>query len=88
MAQAAIQCTPTAVTTSGGKATMTFTTFAPDGVTPDSGSVSIDAFGGDGLPLSPAQMQSGLIYAARTWYTMRYGKNAVPCALPAAFQVN
>lgn len=88
MAQAAILCTPTTVTTSNGTASMAFTTFAPDGVTPDSGSVSVPAFGPDGLPLSPAQMQQALIAAARAWYTQKYGKCAVPCAVPAAFQIN
>lgn len=88
MAQGAIACTPTSVTANRGAVTMAFTTFAPDGTTPDAGQVTINAFGSDGLPLSPAAMQAALLYAARTWYTQKYGPNAVPCAVPAAFQIN
>lgn len=88
MAQAAIQCTPTATGANGRFVTMTFTTFAPDGVTADGGTVQVPAYGSDGLPLSPAALQQALKDAARSWYLTKYGPAPVPPAAPAAFQIN
>lgn len=77
------------ITAAGAVVTMAFTTVSPDGSqTNVPGSVTVSAFGGDGLPLSPTDIATALKTAARAWYTQKYGPQAVAPALPAAFQIN